>query len=87
MCIRDRYIGERITRVIKFFDIDPKRFSGFSALVTAAQSALSASIAIWLSKDAWLLYKHWIGPLLGIGLGIWVLMKSRRKVGSGQTPT
>jgi hypothetical protein len=48
-------------------------------MAAGAQSLLSAAIAIWLSRDAWLLYRHWIGPTLGIALGIVVLWKARHQ--------
>ncbi|HRD76323.1 MAG TPA: hypothetical protein PK264_10330 [Hyphomicrobiaceae bacterium] len=65
-----RYIGVRIARFFTFIEIDPRRFSGLSALVAAGQSTLSAAIALFLSKNAWLFYRHWIGPALGLALGL-----------------
>jgi intracellular septation protein A len=73
-----KYIGERATQYITFVQLDPRRFSWASALATAAQSLLSGAIAIWLSRDTWLFYKYWVGPLLGVTLGIVVLWKARR---------
>lgn len=74
-----KYIGERATQYITFMKLDPRRFSWASAMATAAQSLLSGAIAIWLSRDTWLFYKHWVGPLLGVTLGIVVLWKARRQ--------
>jgi hypothetical protein len=68
-----------VSQYITFVDIDPRRFSWGSAMAGASQSLLSAAVAIWLSRDIWLLYRHWIGPVLGLTLGIIVLVKSRRK--------
>ena len=74
-----KYIGKRATQYITFVDLDPRRFSWGSAMATAAQSLLSAAIAIWLSRDTWLFYRHWVGPTLGFALGVIVLWKSRRQ--------
>lgn len=74
-----KYIGKRATQYITFVDLDPRRFSWGSAMVTAGQSLLSAAIAIWLSRDTWLFYRHWVGPTLGFVLGLIVLWKSRRE--------
>lgn len=73
-----RYLGERTVRYITFVDLDPRRFSSGTAIVTAGQSLLSGSIALWLSRDTWLFYKHWIWPLLGITLAALVLWKARK---------
>jgi len=74
-----KYIGQRTTQFITFVDLDPRRFSWGSSMAAAGTSLLSAAIAIWLSRDAWLLYKHWDGPTVGLALGIVVLWKSRRQ--------
>jgi intracellular septation protein len=74
-----KYLGQRMGQFITFVDLDPRRFSWGSSMAAAGQSLLSAAIAIWLSRDAWLLYKHWVGPTLGLALGIVVLWKSRRQ--------
>jgi intracellular septation protein A len=74
-----KYIGRRMSQYITFIDVDPRRFAWGSAMAAATQSLLSGVIAIWLSRDAWLFYKHWIGPLLAFTLGAVVLWKSRRK--------
>jgi intracellular septation protein A len=74
-----RYIGKRMSQYLTFMDLDPRRFSWGSAMAAAGQSLLSAAIAIWLSRDAWLFYRHWVGPTLGFALGAIVLWKSRRR--------
>ena len=74
-----KYIGKRASQYITFMDLDPRRFSWGSAMATAGQSLLSAATAIWLSRDTWLFYKHWVGPTFGFALGIIVLWKARRQ--------
>jgi hypothetical protein len=76
-----RYIGKRTAQYLTFMDLDPRRFSWGSAMAATGQSLLSGAIAIWLSRDAWLFYRHWVGPTLGFTLGAIVLWKSRRKSG------
>lgn len=80
-----KYIGRRASQLITFIAIDPRRFSWGSAMVAAGQSLLSAATAIWLSLNAWLFYKHWVGPALAFGLGALVLWKSRRQAAQQQT--
>jgi intracellular septation protein A len=74
-----KYVGKRMSQYLTFMDIDPRRFSWGSAMAAAGQSLLSAATAIWLSRDTWLFYRHWVGPTLGIALGALVLWKSRRQ--------
>jgi intracellular septation protein A len=74
-----KYIGKRMSQYITFMDLDPRRFSWGSAMAAAGQSLLSGAIALGLSRDTWLLYRHWVGPALGFTLGALVLWKSRRK--------
>jgi hypothetical protein len=74
-----RHIGQRASRLITIVDLDPRRFAWGSAMAAGAQSLLSAAVAVWLSRDAWLVYRHWIGPVLGVALGIVVLWKARRR--------
>jgi hypothetical protein len=74
-----KYIGDRATQYITFMKLDPRRFSWASSIATATQSLLSAAIAIWLSRDTWLFYKYWVGPMLGVTLSIVVLWKARRQ--------
>jgi hypothetical protein len=74
-----RYIGKRAIQYVTFMDLDPRRFAWGSAMAAAGQSLLSAAIAICLSLNAWLLYRHWVGPTLGFALGVVVLWKSRRQ--------
>ena len=74
-----KYIGKPAMQYLTFVDLDPRRFSWASAMAAASQSLLSAAIAIWLSRDTWLFYKHWVGPVLGLTLGLVVLWKARRR--------
>jgi intracellular septation protein A len=74
-----RYIGKRAVALIGIANLDPRRFSWGSAMAAGAKSLLGATIAIWLSRDAWLLYRHWIGPTLAIALSIVVLWKARQQ--------
>jgi hypothetical protein len=75
-----KYIGEPTRQyLLTFMDLDPRRFSWASAMATATQSLLSAAIAIWLSRDTWLFYNYWVGPILGLTLFIVVLWKARQR--------
>jgi intracellular septation protein A len=74
-----RYIGERASQLITFVRVDPRRWSWGTAMAVAGQSLLSAAIALWLSRDAWLFYKHWVASALAFGLGMTVLWVARRR--------
>lgn len=72
------YLGRRMARYITFMDIDPQRMSLASGLVAVVMALLNGVVALGMSRDAWLLYKYWVSPALGIGLGLYALVKSRK---------
>lgn len=73
-----RWLGKRFTTYLVYTDVDTQRLSAGLCLMGLTLAGVNLSVALWLSKDAWLWYTLWGDVVLVLVLSQLALKWARR---------